>query len=97
MPVLNLRNVPDQLMRDLRAQAALDGKDFHPFCLLLLEKALLDRKRESPGWRPAGFEDDESLYRNSTINPPAPPRPAPTTPLDSMIQVIDDNTDIEIT
>ncbi len=40
MAVLNLRNVPDDLMRDLK-KAALDaGQPFHAFCIGLLVRAL---------------------------------------------------------
>lgn len=41
MAVLNLRNVPDDLVRDLK-KAALDaGEPFHPYCIGLLKLALL--------------------------------------------------------
>lgn len=40
MPVLNLRDVPEELMRELRAAAALEGAKFHPFCVDLLERAV---------------------------------------------------------
>lgn len=46
MKVLNLRNVPDDLMRELRAEAAFAGKPFHPFCVALLQSAVF-RHRET--------------------------------------------------
>jgi hypothetical protein len=42
MAVLNLRNVPEDLMRRLRAAAAIDGHPFHAFCVRLLESGLED-------------------------------------------------------
>lgn len=44
MGVLNLREVPDELMRELRAQAALEGSQFHSFCKELLSGALAQRR-----------------------------------------------------
>ena len=44
MGVLNLRDVPDELMRELRAQAALEGSQFHPFCKELLKWAVEARR-----------------------------------------------------
>ena len=42
MAVLNLRNVPDDLMRDLK-KAALDaGQPFHAFCIQILSGGLDD-------------------------------------------------------
>ena len=48
MAVLNLRNVPDDLMRELRSEAALYGQDFHPFCLMLLAMGVSDWKKRWP-------------------------------------------------
>lgn len=45
MSVLNLRNVPEDLMRNLRSEAALAGyKHLHAFCVALLEDGLLRRR-----------------------------------------------------
>lgn len=76
MPVLNLRNVPEKLMRDLKAAAALEGKDFHPFCLALLEEAIVlyRRPRTARHIPPVEVNFLESFYRNSTMEPPGPPR-----------------------
>ena len=42
MAVLNLRNVPEELMRRLRSDAALAGRGnhFHEHCIGLLERGL---------------------------------------------------------
>lgn len=42
--VLNLRNVPEELMRELRAEAARAGQPFHAFCVGLLETSLYSRR-----------------------------------------------------
>jgi hypothetical protein len=54
MAVLNLRNVPEDLMRQLRSQAALAGRGnhFHEYCIGLLEVAVAqlagERTRKLP-------------------------------------------------
>lgn len=44
MAILNLRSVPDPLMRELRAAAAMAGQPFHAFCVGLLDEGLLIRR-----------------------------------------------------
>ncbi|HEU5397950.1 MAG TPA: hypothetical protein VFV77_01610, partial [Gammaproteobacteria bacterium] len=41
MAVLNLRNVPEELVRRLKTAAARKGQPFHSFCVDLLSLALL--------------------------------------------------------
>ena len=40
MAILNLRSVPDPLMRELRAAAAMAGQPFHAFCVALLDQGV---------------------------------------------------------
>ena len=67
MAVLNLRDVPEHLMRELRAAAAIEGEKFHPFCVELLERGVRAREfaRVAAGIEPARTEDPAT---------PAPPQ-----------------------
>lgn len=56
MPVLNLRDVPEELMRELRAAAALEGGKFHPFCIELLERGVKARQMMRLAATIAGIE-----------------------------------------
>lgn len=71
MPVLNLRDVPEELMRELRAAAALEGGKFHPFCIELLERGVRARQfaRILAGTEPARTEGPTPTVTAA----PAPP------------------------
>ena len=49
MAVLNLRKVPEDLMRELRKAAIDAGEPFHEHCVRLLELAV--GRSMPPGWR----------------------------------------------
>ncbi len=66
MAVLNLRNVPDDLMRDLK-KAALDaGQPFHAFCIQLLSGALDDSGIRA-AWRREQHQQEAIESRAETL------------------------------
>jgi hypothetical protein len=80
MPVLNLRDVPEELMRELRAQAALRGAKFHPFCIDLLKSALDAQTKTLPRDNGAVFGGEVRMldYIGRGILAPMPSAPADT-------------------
>lgn len=109
MGVLNLRDVPDELMRELRAQAALEGSQFHPFCKELLKWAVHKRRSTSlPPDRGAVFGGEFNMLDHmergilepmpsTAANPSAlPPGHTPRVE-DVRFEPADPNQEIEIT
>lgn len=87
MAVLNLRNVPDDLMRDLRKAAIDAGVPFHEHCIGLLKLALLHglhiRVTATTPDFVTGFAAPDAprigpldglMYVTPMLDPPKPPR-----------------------
>jgi len=82
LKVLNLRNVPEELMRELKAAAALADEPFHPFCVALIKAGLLHWRVSQPGYPFIPLEDHVAptyggIQRTAAPESPASPTPEP--------------------
>ena len=69
MAVLNLRNVPDEVMRRLKSDAALAGRGnhFHEHCIGLLERGLAVSLHSAEWRRQMGIGTVEASGESSTL------------------------------